>query len=162
MRVLVDPETGERVEVLPENTAGVGAYDLPQFRRAVMGQTLEKRGALAAYEKAVHEKAEAEGWYRRCLAVALVRAEAEHGKTNAQAHAKGSTEVVEAKERVVAAEGMERAARERLALCGEDRASLHRLGEWSAQQERFGGGSGSDPEWEAAQESAPAGGAPNA
>jgi RecA-family ATPase len=138
VRVLLDPETGELVEVLESDTAGVGAYDLPQFRRAVMGQTREKREALAELERAAEEQADAEANYRRVLAQAVIRAKAEHGATVAEVMAKGTDEVVEAHRRKVASEGKVRAAHERLKLCSEDRASLHRLGEWSAQQERYG------------------------
>jgi hypothetical protein len=140
MRVLVDPDTGEMVEVLESDTVGVGAYDLPQGRRAVMAQTREKREALTAHAAAVQAKAEAESWYRQCLAAAVLIAKDEHGATVAEAVAKGTTEVAEAREKMLAAEGLERNAQERLRLCSEDRASIHRLIEWSAQQERFAGG----------------------
>lgn len=142
MRVLLDPETGELVEVLESDTVGVGAYDLPQFRRAVMSQTREKRDALKAHETAVKSKAETEATYRKELAKAILVAKAEHGATVAESIAKGEPEVVEAREAMIAAEGLERSAYERLRLCSEDRASLHRLGEWSKDQERFGGGNG--------------------
>lgn len=140
MRTLVDPQTGEAVEVLESDTVGVGAYDLPQARRAVMSQTREKREALAELENAVSAKATAQGQYRRLLAQAMMAVKAEHGATVSEQVAKGQDDVVEARENMVASEGMERAALERLRLCGEDRASIHRLIEWSAQQERATGG----------------------
>jgi uncharacterized protein with gpF-like domain len=145
MRVLADPTTGELVEVLDADTVGVGAYDLPQFRRAIMSQTREKRSALAAHEQAVKTKADTEATYRKELAKAILVAKNDHGATVAEAVAKGTGPVVEAREAMIAAEGLERSAYERLRLCSEDRASLHRLGEWSAQQERFSGGSDDDP-----------------
>ncbi len=139
MRVLLDKDTGELVEVLESDTVGFGAYDLPQFRRAIMAQTREKRDALKTHEAAVQTKAETEAQYRKVLAQAIMVAKDEHGATVAEAVAKGTDAVVAAREAMIAAEGLERSAYERLRLCSEDRASLHRLGEWSAQQERFNG-----------------------
>ena len=142
---MIDPESGEVVEVLDSDTVGVGGYDLEQARRAVMAQTREKREALAAYEQAVGAKATAQGEYHRIKALALLVAKEDHGATVAESVAKGEPEVVEARENMLAAEGLERAAQERLRLCSEDRASIHRLIEWSAQRERFSGaGDGSE------------------
>lgn len=142
MRVLLDPDSGELVEVFESDTAGVGAYDLSQGRRAVMAQTREKREALKTHEEAVRAKAEAEAEYRRKLAQGVLKAKDQHGATVAESIAKGYADVSGAREAMLAADGLERSAYERLRLCSEDRASIHRLIEWSAQQERFGGGNG--------------------
>lgn len=142
MRVLVDPQTGELVEVLPEHTHGAEPYDFAQAKRAVMAATRERREAERAYRDAVQTKAASEAIYRRELAKAVLLAKAEHGATVAEVTAKGEPAVVEAREAMIAAEGMERAAQERLRLCSEDRASLHRLIEWSQTYDRFHGSDG--------------------
>lgn len=140
MRVLVDPETGEVVEALPADVIGVEPYDYAQAKRAVMAATRERREAERQLRVAIDEKARAEGEYRRRKAEAIVRLKREHGATVAADLAKGDPVVVEALERRERAVETVAAWRERLRLCSEDRASLHRLIEWSQTYDRFHGG----------------------
>lgn len=131
MRVYVDTETGELVEALPSDVSNREPYTYEQAKRAVLQATRERRDAERELRAAVTEKGDAEADYRRKLASHLLIAKSEHGATVAEAAAKGVEEVAEAKRRAVVAEGLVRAALERLRLCSEDRASLHRLIEWS-------------------------------
>lgn len=131
MRVLIDPETGEMVEVLPNDVAGLEPYDFAQAKRAVMNATRERRTAERELREAVNTKAKAQSHYRKVKATAILKAKAEHGATVADTVASGQPDVAQAYEERIAAEGLERAAQERLRLCSEDRASLHRLIEWS-------------------------------
>lgn len=144
MRVLLDPETGELVEVLPGDVVGTEPYDFAGYKRATMAATREKRGVLKALDDAIVERAEAEGDYARKKSAAVETAKREHGSTVAPDIAKGKDDVAAALERREKARDMVRAWQERSRLCSEDRASLHRLGEWSREADpdgwRNGGG----------------------
>lgn len=140
MKVYVDPETGELVEVLPSDLAGTEPYDYAEAKRAVMSATRERREAERQLRDAIVEKANAEGDYRATLARLIPSAKAEHGATNAEAVAKGQPEAVAALKRRDLAVETVNVWKERLRLCSEDRASLHRLIEWSQNVDRFQGG----------------------
>lgn len=140
MRVLVDPETGELVEVRPEDVVGREPYDYEGAHAAVLMQTRERRELERQYEAAQEERADAEVQYRRALGLAMIDAKEEHGATMAEKVAKATPEVLEAKRRALIAEGMVHAKRSRLALCAEDRASIHRLIEWSRDVWRYENG----------------------
>lgn len=133
MRVLVDPDTGELVEVVPETTLDLTPYDYRQAKASVMRASLERREAEREYREAVAEKGAAEAAYRRLLAQAVVEAKVEVGSTLAVSVAKGRDDVAEAKQRALVGEGMVYAALERLRLCTEDRQSLSQLIAWSRQ-----------------------------
>jgi hypothetical protein len=131
--VLVDPDTGELVEVVEEVVLDLTPYDYRQAKAAVMRASLERREAEKAYRTAIREKAAAERAYRTVLSSEMLEAKVEHGATMAEAVAKGTQKVSEAKERAIIAEGMVYAALERLRLCTEDRQSLSQLIAWSRQ-----------------------------
>ena len=130
-RVLVDPETGELVEVAPADVVGVEPYDYAQAKRVGMGLTRETRDTLRKLDKAGEEKATASGAYRVELAKAVLIAKSEHGATVAEAVAKGTEAVAAAHVRFLAAESREKALEKRLRLHSEDRATFHRWVEWS-------------------------------
>lgn len=141
MRVLADPATGELVEVPHEGTfASAEPYDLRQARTIANSLHVEKQRTLTLLEKAIDEKAEAEGAYRRVLADHMRAAKDEHGATVAEKIAKGHPEVVEASERRDRAKDRVDALKERLKLGSEDRASFHRLLEMSTRMEPGGEG----------------------
>lgn len=132
MRVYVDTETGEMVEALPSDVVGPEEpYRYADWRRAVMACTRETRQAIRDHETAVRQKARAQSTYRKLKAQKIIREKMEHGSTIAEAVAFSDEELVKAYEDRIIAEGLEKAAQERVRLCSEDRASLHRLGEWS-------------------------------
>jgi hypothetical protein len=133
MRVVSDPVTGELLEVLPNEVHEQEPYDYGESKVAVMNASRERRGAEMEYRNAVDRKAKAEREYRRVLSVEVMKAKVEHGATVAEMIAKGTDTVGLAKEEALAAEGQVRAALERMQLCSEDRASLHRLIEWSRE-----------------------------
>jgi hypothetical protein len=138
VRVLVDPQTGEVYEALDADLVGGEPYDYAGARRAVMSATRERRQAERDFRAAVKEKGEAQAEYRRLKARATLEAKKEHGSTIAETLAQGTEPVAAAYERRIIAEGLEKAAGERLRLCSEDRASLHRLIEWSRESDPDG------------------------
>lgn len=139
MRPLLDPATGELVEVLPEAVLGPAApYDYADYRRAQMAATREHRAAVRELEERGRAKAAAEAEYRKVLAVNVGRAKAAHGATVAEVMAKGEPEVVDAIDKFRAAETLERAALEFVQLCRADRAALNRMGEWSREADADG------------------------
>jgi multidrug resistance efflux pump len=131
VRILVDPDTGELLEVEDRFLSDWTPYDYRQAKAAVMRASHERREAEKRYREAVQKKGEAEASYRRLLALAVVEAKAEHGSTLAVSIAKGREDVAQAKEDALVAEGMVYAALERLRLCSEDRQSLSQLIAWS-------------------------------
>lgn len=135
MRVLVDPDTGELLEVEDRFIQDFTPYDYREAKAAVMRASVERRGAEGDYRNAVGKKGEAEASYRRLLALAVVEAKAEHGSTLAVSIAKGREDVAQAKQDALVAEGMVYAALERLRLCTEDRQSLSQLIAWSRAQD---------------------------
>jgi hypothetical protein len=135
----VDSETGELYEGLPVDVSGTEPYDYADYKRATLAATREKRQVLAELEKAIEEKAEAEGEYRRLKAKAMRDAREKYGATMAADMAKGEDPlVVEALKRRERAVDMVKVLQERARLCSEDRASLHRLGEWSREADPDG------------------------
>lgn len=141
-RVLVDPETGELVETTDAEVVSGEPWDLATARRVGNGLHVARVKAETAFREASKEKAAAQSDYRRLKARAILRVKADHGATVAPDLAAGEPEVVAAYERRIIAEGMERAALERLRLCSEDRATFHRIVDWSKDTERFTGGQG--------------------
>lgn len=139
-RILTDPDTGELVEVLPlavlDSTA---TYTFGDARRLAMVHHRERNTAEGNLAKRVREAAEAEREYRATLAVAIVECKAAHGATAGVEIAKGRDDVNTKREARDIAHGMVDVAKERLRLCSEDRASFHRLVEWSTQRERSEG-----------------------
>jgi hypothetical protein len=134
----VDSDTGELYEGLPDDVSGTEPYDYADYKRATLAATREKRQVIAALEKAIDEKAQAEGEYRRLKAQAMRDAREAHGATMAADMAKGDPAVVEAVIRRERAIDMVKVLQERARLCSEDRASLHRLGEWSREADPDG------------------------
>lgn len=132
-RVLVDPETGELVEVAPSDVVGVEPYDYAQAKRVGMGLTRETRATLRELDEAGKAKAQANLDYRRALATETLKAKAEHGATVAEAVAKGTEDVSEAQARFLAAESREKLMNAKLRLHSEDRATFHRWVEWSRE-----------------------------
>lgn len=140
MRVLVDPATGEMVEVLAEHAVGEEGYDLQTFRRSALTQSVATAELINAYEDRSREAAQADREYHRLLSVALLRAKKDHGATVAETVAKGSQDVLEARENKIASEGLQRAAWARIQAASEDRVSTHRQAEWGRDRERMTGG----------------------
>jgi hypothetical protein len=138
VRTLVDPDTGELVEVLPGDVSETDPYSYEQAKRAVMGATREKRDALRRYEAAIAAKASAEKDYLVKKARAMERMRPIHGATMAEDMAKGEPEVAEAFRVRDEARDMVHAWRARLLLSSEDRASLNRLMEWSREADPNG------------------------
>lgn len=133
MRTLLDPATGELVEVLDEATIGGEPYDYGAFRASVMTQSRQHREAISAAETAGKDVASKTKAYRLALALAIPRMKQEHGATVAEAMAKGEEEVATANENLIAAQAIERAAMERVRLCRDDRDALGSLGYWSRE-----------------------------
>jgi hypothetical protein len=138
MRVLVDPESGELVEHLPTDLAATDPYDYAEAKRAVMAATRETREVLRQLDAAIVEKADAEKDYLVRKARAMEVAKREHGATVAEDVAKGEPAVAEAYARRDRSRERVRALQARARLCSEDRASLHRLIEWSREADPDG------------------------
>lgn len=134
MRVLVDPETGEVVEAVPEAVLGPQSpYDYADFRRANLAQTREHRQALRDLHDAEHRAAKADAAYRRELAKGMLLAKAAHGATAAEHLAKGMPEVVKAYEARLIGESDARVAMEKVRLCRDDAQRLAAMGYWSRE-----------------------------
>lgn len=131
MRVLVDPDTGELVEVVDAAALDTTPYDYREAKAAIMRATLDYKAHVRAYREAIGRKAEAERDYRRELATTIPQMKAEHGATNAEALAKGQPNVSEAKERVIIAEGDVYAEVELMRLARDNRVSISQLTAWS-------------------------------
>lgn len=131
MRTLVDPETGELVEVLPNDVASTEPYDYADFRRANLQATREHRDALRELREAEKKSAKADADYHRELSKGVLKAKHEHGATVAETVAKGTDAVAAAREERLAAEALARAAMEKVRLCRDDRAALAAMGSWS-------------------------------
>lgn len=146
IRILVDPDTGELLEVEERYLHDWTPYDYREAKAAVMRASFERREAEKAYREAVRTKGQTEAAYRRLLSQAVTEAKVEHGSTLAVSIAKGRDDVAQAKEAALIAEGMVYAALERLRLCTEDRQSLTQLISWSrsADPSTFDGRSGSN------------------
>lgn len=139
MRVLVDPESGEMVEVLPEAVIGPQEpYDYANYRRACFAASREHREALAAHDAAATEAARAESTYRKELAIGVLKAKTEHGSTIAETIAKGSDKVADAHEAMVIAQAKERTAMEKVRLCRDDADRLSSMGFWSREADADG------------------------
>lgn len=131
MKVLADPATGELMEVLEEALVGLTPYDFREAKAAHMRASIERRQAESEYEAAVEELARAERNYRMTLAQQLMRAKADHGATNAEAIAKGTAEVLDARERYVIADGMRYVKLEKIRRADGDRQGVAQLVKWS-------------------------------
>lgn len=130
--ILVHPDTGEAVEVLPEAVLQpMEPLSLEDVRRKGNALHLERLGLIADYRAAVERKATAQAEYRRVKAVEMLTAKAAHGATVAEAIANGTDAVADAYQERILAEGLERAAFSRLRLSEEDRATFHRIAEWA-------------------------------
>lgn len=108
-------------------------YDYREAKIAVLNASRERRAAESEYRIAIERKASTERVYRKALATEMLAFKEQHGATMAEALAKGTEHVGAAREAATIAEGRVYACLERLRLCSEDRASLHRLIEWSRE-----------------------------
>jgi hypothetical protein len=134
MRVLVDPETGEMVEVLPEAVIGPQEpYDYAGYRRSCFAASKEHREAITDARAKGAKAARAESTYRKNLAQQLLLAKAEHGATVAEAVAKGTDEVANAHTAMLIAQSEERTAMEKVRLCRDDADRLSSMGFWSRE-----------------------------
>lgn len=134
MRILADPDTGEVVEVLETNVVGLEPYDYRQAKAAHIRASKERREATDTYTKAIDELGAAERHYRMVLSQQMLIAKGEHGATIAEQVAKGTSAVLEARERFTIAEGMKYAALERIRGCDGDRQGIAQLVKWSQAQ----------------------------
>lgn len=133
MRTLLDPESGDLVEVLDEHTVGGEPYDYGLYRASVMTQSRQHRKAISDAEEAGKDVGRKMGAYRLQLSLAIPRMKQEHGATVAEAMAKGEESVRTAHEELIAAQAIERAAMERVRLCRDDRDAGRQLGAWSRE-----------------------------
>jgi hypothetical protein len=138
VRVVADTETGELYEALPDDIVGGEPYDYAEYRRAQMAARRGHSQALSAWEDAIRETARTEAEYRRTLAKAVMSVKHEHGATVAETVARGTDEVAAAREAMVAAEGLERAALERVRMWRDDRVALNNMGGWSREADPDG------------------------
>jgi hypothetical protein len=133
--VLVDPVSGEQVEVLDEATllSEANPYDFASYKRMTMSVSTEHRQAIMASESSGKALASAEAQYHKALAIAVGRLKAQHGSTIAETLAKGEETVTAAKEARDSAAAVDRAAMERVRLCRDDRAAALTMGAWSRE-----------------------------
>ena len=141
-RILIDPETGERVEVGAQAVSGLEPYDFEQAKRVGLRLTMERRAALKGVEDAAIVHAKAEAAYRQELREQIVKDKSAHGSTAGLEMARGSAEVARLREARDIAAGLLKA--KELAVRGleGDRATFHRLLEWSQSRERMAPGTG--------------------
>lgn len=132
--LVLNPETGEVYEVIPEALLGPQEpYDYAGFRRACMNASREHREALKKLDEEEAAAARAEATYRRELAIGLLAAKAEHGATVAEHLAKGSETVAKAYEDMLIAQAHARKALEKVRLCRDDAQRLSAMGYWSRE-----------------------------
>ena len=122
MRVLVDQETGELVEVIEElMISDLTPYDYRQAKAAAMRASTQRRKAVEEYRGAIRHLAGCEKNYRRELAMEVARQKAIGPSTTAEVLAKGEPAVLKAREAYVLADGMRYAALEVIRGCDGDR-----------------------------------------
>lgn len=141
-RLLVDPETGETYEVGEESVIGTEPYDFAQAKRVAAKLSRERRAAERDLADRVKKHAAAEAAYRAELREQIVKDKSAHGSTAGLEMARGAKGVVDLREARDVAAGMVKAAEIKLRGCEGDRATFHRLVEWSTQRERMEQGVG--------------------
>lgn len=141
-RILIDPDTGERVEVGAQAVSGLEPYDYEQAKRVGLKLTQERRAALTALEEAVKVHAQAEDDYRTTLREQIVLDKSAHGATAGLEMARGHSEVARLRNARDVAAGMVKARELAVKGMEGDRATFHRLVEWSQSRERQAPGTG--------------------
>lgn len=133
MRILLDPDTGELVEVIPEAVHDLTPYGYREAKAAHMRASRDRRDAEKAYEAAIRELGRAEQAYRIALAQEVLKAKNTDGvgATNAEVVAKGTERCAQARLDYTIADGLRYAALERLRGCDEDRKGISQLVAWS-------------------------------
>jgi hypothetical protein len=131
VRLLVDPDTGELLEVLDATVIGLEPYGYREAKAAHMRASRERRDAVKAYTAAIKEVGAAEREYRMVIAQEMILAKEEYGATMAESVAKGSPRALEARERFTIADGMRYAALELIRTCDGDRTGVTQLVKWS-------------------------------
>lgn len=138
MRALVDPATGELVEVADTDCLGLEPYDYRAAKATALQATRDYLALVREYERAIEAKSQAEGRYRRELAKAMLAAKAEYGATMAEAMAKGTEAVAAADEARIIAEGHVYAVIERMRLARDNRVSISQFTVWSRDLDKTG------------------------
>jgi hypothetical protein len=123
----------------PVDHLGDQPLDYADARRRVHQLSQARRDTERKLGEAIKDAAEKEGVYRSTLATEIVKAKTEHGATVGVEVAKGSKSVVDARIDRDIASGVVDGYKERLRLHDQDRASLHRLIEWSMRVNPDGG-----------------------
>lgn len=141
MRALIDPASGELVEVQETQIKGLDPYDYREAKAAHMRQSSEHRHALMQYDTRVKEKADREREYHKQLALAIVEAKAKHGSTVAEKIAKGTDPVLDAHHALTLAEGLVTSAKEYIEVCKGDRVGISQLTKASLGDQRWEPGS---------------------
>lgn len=131
MKPVTDLETGELLEVLDTELVGLQPYSFREAKAAHMRASVERRKIVERLKMAVREQGTAEAVYRRELARGILTEKQDLGATVAEAVAKGREEVMDARQRLVIAEGMVRATQEELKGADGDRTGIAQLVKWS-------------------------------
>lgn len=127
----MDIDSGEMVELLPEQMNDLTPYDFRGAKAATMRCSSQRRIAVDAYTKAITELAAAENEYRKQLALEVLHQKTIGPSTTAEVLAKGAPKVLEARERYTLADGMRYAALEVIRGCDGDRQGVAQLSAWS-------------------------------
>ena len=104
--------------------------EIDDARRAGHRMSQLRQQAEKDYTAALIDKAETEATYRKALSEAFVRLR-DAGVAGGAAEIQAKGDVVQSSKERDIAEGMAKAAEQRLKSLAEDRATLHRLVEWS-------------------------------
>jgi len=138
MRQVIDPTTGESLEVLSDSLVGTEPYDYATFRRMCMTVSSQHRAAIANSTLTGEALSKAEADYHRQLAIEFGRLKPTHGAGGAEILAKGSDAVLQAKEGRDSAAARDRAAMETVRLCRADRDAAQAMGFWSREADADG------------------------
>ena len=133
MRILVDPETGEPVEVAEGDVLGLQPYDFAEAKRAAYSVEMYYYKLVNQFRDAKNAEAAAERDYRRLLATRIIeKREVERvPATLAETLAKGDEDVAEAKAETIRASGEVTAVWHLLELAKAMFVTVSQMTKWS-------------------------------
>lgn len=133
-----DPGKNEADLRRRSQAAPMPPMDLDDFRRGAHRLAEARRASVREYEAQIDTAANAESEYQRRKMTKIARLKAEgRSATEAIETAKGDDWVCEAQVNRDIAVDMKKAKLEAIAGIDAERASLHRVAEWSMQTERL-------------------------
>jgi len=130
--LLVNPETGEAVEVAAADCLDLTPYDYAEAKRAHHAASLYYYTLVNKFRDAKNAEGETERQYRRLLAIRVMEKRADGAAaTLAETLAKGDNDVAEAKKQAIIAAGECSAVWHLLELAKANFVAISQMTKWS-------------------------------